>query len=172
MPAMRRLPSLAVALVLITLARPVIAADGGALKATHDEARGAVSITQGKQVLATYPLRPEKDANLSVESGCYFHPLKTPAGVTVTEVAPADHPHHRGVFFAWVEMRGKVDGDFWGWGQHAPKDGRRIVNRGIAEVFNENTGAGFVANNQWMAGDEVVLDEELRAEARTIGRAT
>jgi hypothetical protein len=128
----------------------------------------AVSLVQGKKVFATYRLEPQKETALSVESGCYFHPLKTPAGVTVTEVGPPDHPHHRGVFLAWVEMRGKTDADFWGWGEHAPKHERRIVHREVTEILDSDNTGGFIARNDWMAGDEVVLEEELRANAATL----
>lgn len=34
----------------------------------------------------------------------YIHPLYAPDGGVLTDDFPADHPHHRGVFFAWPEM--------------------------------------------------------------------
>jgi hypothetical protein len=128
----------------------------------------AVSIVQGEKVLATYQLKPKPDTELSVDSACYFHPLKTPAGVTVTEVAPPDHPHHRGAFLAWVEMRGKLDADFWGWGEHAPKQDRRIVHRALLDAVSGKACA-FEARNEWVAAaDEVVMTEYLRADARNL----
>ncbi len=126
-----------------------------------------LSIRRADDAVATYQLTPEKNTKLSVESGCYFHPLMTPAGVAITEVAPADHPHHRGVFLAWVEMHGKQDADFWGWGEHAPKKNRRIVNRDVTKMLAGARG-GFVATNQWLAENEVVLDEQLRADVRVV----
>jgi hypothetical protein len=39
----------------------------------------------------------------------YVHPLHSVAGAVVTEDAPADHIHHRGVFWAW--RRVLVDGE-------------------------------------------------------------
>src|SRR5687768_15444169 len=78
-----------------------------------------------------YVITKGADAALASESVAYFHPLKTPAGTILTDVGPADHRHHRGVFLGWVEMHGAgVDADFWGWGEHAPTKGRRIENRG------------------------------------------
>src|SRR5688500_8889791 len=67
------------------------------------------------QSIAQYQLQRPADTKLSVESACYFHPVTTPKGVVVTEVGPSDHPHHRGIFLAWVEMHGRHDADFWGW---------------------------------------------------------
>ena len=77
----------------------------------------------GREAL-TYQLKKPDNAKYPLESACYFHPLRTPSGKVLTDFANADHPHHRGLFLGWVEMHGKKDGDFWGWGQPAP-----IVNR-------------------------------------------
>ncbi|MEO6437420.1 MAG: DUF6807 family protein [Tepidisphaeraceae bacterium] len=133
---------------------------------SNEDATISIKNPDGK-VVATYQLKPEKNTKLSVESGCYFHPLVTPGGVAVTEVGPADHPHHRGVFLAWVEMHGKKDADFWGWGEHAPTKDRRIVNRGVSDVRG-GEGGGFVAKNAWLAENEAVLEEQLRADARSV----
>jgi hypothetical protein len=125
----------------------------------------------GKEVLQ-YQLKRPAESKLSVDSVCYFHPVTTPKGVVVTEVAPSDHLHHRGIFLAWVEMHGKHDADFWGWGEHAPKKDRRIVNRRVGEPLSNATGAGFRAFNEWLAETNVVIAEELSAGARTEGPAT
>lgn len=91
----------------------------------------------------------------------FIHPLYTPSGKIITDLAPPDHPHHRGVFLAWYAMHGKVDGDFWGWGAHAPVEGRRIANRSV-----EVTGAKLQARNEWLAGDLVMLTEETTITCR------
>src|SRR5687768_1438813 len=89
----------------------------------------------GKEIFQ-YQLQRPAASKLPVESACYFHPVRTPKGVVVTEVAPSDHLHHRGIFLGWVEMHGKQDADFWGWGEHAPIKGRRIVNRRVSEPLS------------------------------------
>ena len=61
----------------------------------------------------------------------YTHPIWTPAGEVITDVGAKDHPHHRGVFCAWIQAEGALNGDWWGWGQRAPKAGRTIVNRSV-----------------------------------------
>jgi methane monooxygenase PmoA-like len=113
-----------------------------------------------------YHLQQPVDSKLSVESGCYFHPLTTPSGITITEVAPSDHPHHRGIFLAWVEMRGNKDADFWGWGEHAPKKHRVIVNRELGDVKGGFPKWAFLARNEWLAEGTVVIKEMLDAEIK------
>jgi hypothetical protein len=165
---MGKLFTLAVA-VVISIACSFARAAEPPVKTVRDDA--SISITQSEKVLATYQLKPDKSIDLPVESACYFHPLKTPAGVTVTDVAPPDHPHHRGVFLGWVEMHGKIDADFWGWGEHASTKDRRIVHRELLKAVT-GKGCAFEARNEWMAADEVVIDEYLRADARNILGAT
>lgn len=104
-----------------------------------------------------------KEALRYVRSGCYFHPLTTPAGTVLTEVAPPDHVHHRGIFLAWVEMHGAKDGDFWGWGQPAPTKGRRIVSRDV-----KVEGDAVVISNDWVAEDVVVVRERTQAKLRAV----
>jgi methane monooxygenase PmoA-like len=113
-----------------------------------------------------YHLQQPVDSKLSVESGCYFHPLTTPSGITITEVAPSDHPHHRGIFLAWVEMRGNKDADFWGWGEHAPKKHSVIVNRELGDVKGGFPKWAFLARNEWLAEGTVVMNETLDAEIK------
>src|SRR5262245_27855185 len=72
--------------------------------------------TSDGQILLQYQSQPIKDSKLPVDSAGYFHPLTSPSGIVMTDLAPADHRHHRGVFLAWVEMHGAADADFWGWG--------------------------------------------------------
>jgi hypothetical protein len=114
----------------------------------------------GKEILR-YQLERPADSKLSVESGCYFHPVFTPNGTVITETAPSDHPHHRGVFLAWVEMHGRKDADFWGWGEHAPKQDRKIVNRSITGLKATAKDARFRARNEWLAEGERVIAEDL-----------
>jgi hypothetical protein len=123
----------------------------------NDAASVSLRTRAGESPAATYQLRGKPNKNLSVESACYFHPLTTPTGITVTEVAPDDHPHHRGIFLAFVEMHGKLDADFWGWGEHAPKENRVIVNR------DYRMNGDLKADNEWRAGDDVVIREHLVA---------
>lgn len=48
------------------------------------------------------------------EKGCpYFHPLATMEGSVLTDLRPLDHPHHRGLRFAWKKVNG-LEG-YWNW---------------------------------------------------------
>jgi len=123
------------------------------------------------QSIAQYQLQKPAGTTLSVDSACYFHPVTTPKGIVVTEIGPSDHPHHRGIFLAWVEMHGKHDADFWGWGEHAPKKDRVIVNSEITDLLSNPSGAGFRAANQWLAETNLVMTEQLRTAVRTEGPA-
>lgn len=63
---------------------------------------------------------PPGTAPLFTRSG-YLHPLHAPGGAVVTDDFAADHPHQRGVFFAWTKTAVKIGGeelhpDFWNLG--------------------------------------------------------
>jgi hypothetical protein len=100
-----------------------------------------------------------------VEGTCFTHPLYTPSGEVVTDLAPADHPHHRGVFCAWVALEGEQRGDWWGWGALAPKEKRAIVNREarITEESEERVTLRVI--NSWRAEDQTILGERVTITA-------
>jgi hypothetical protein len=156
LPALRRLVVLP---ALITLAagcatRPV--------HVTHTDEKFVAGIED--RTLVSYWLKAPADAPLPVNSGGFFHPLTTPAGVVVTDLAPDDHRHHRGVFLAWVEMHGVKSADFWGWGEHAPVQGRQIINQRLRPKVTD-AAVSFVADNTWEADGTVLLEERLSARA-------
>jgi len=126
----------------------------------------AVSVTAGDKEVVRYQLKKPADSKLAVDSACYFHPLTTPSGVVVTDVAPADHKHHRGIFLAWFEMHGKKDADFWGWGQFAPVKDRVIVNTSA-----KAQGETIEAVNEWRAEGETLVGERVAAVVKTDGKA-
>jgi hypothetical protein len=130
-------------------------------------AQDSVTLKSGDTPIATYQVAKPPGSKLAVESACYFHPFQTPKGIVITDVAPDDHKHHRGIFLAWLEMHGKKDADFWGWGRYAPMEKRQIVNREAAN-HKEST----VIKNDWMADGETLLKEELKASARIDGPAS
>lgn len=150
------------------LAAALVSGTGCVSTRKLDISRSNEAITinhQGGAAELTYRLSPPPNSGLPVESGGYFHPVTTPRGVTVTDFAPSDHPHHRGIFLAWVEMHGAKDADFWGWGEHAPIQGRRIVNRSV--ILDPRTPEpGFRAVNEWVADDAVLIEETLIARSR------
>ena len=115
----------------------------------------------GKVVLSYLTSKPD-GIPLAGNSVCCIHPFNTPAGEAATDIAPADHRDHRGIFFAWHDMsftkNGQtVKGDFWGWGAHAPTDGRVIKNRDVTLVRADANGADLEVVNDWMIGADRVL---------------
>jgi len=50
-----------------------------------------------------YMIRKPAKTNLAANSACCFHPLYTPSGVRLTDLAPGDHHHRRGVFLACIQ---------------------------------------------------------------------
>jgi len=125
-----------------------------------EKSADSVVVTADGKVVLGYQLKKPADSKLAVESACYFHPLTTPSGQIVTDVAPSDHKHHRGVFMAWFEMKGKKDADFWGWGQFAPVKDRVIVNREI-DALQGGDAVQFNVRNDWMAEDVAIVKERL-----------
>jgi hypothetical protein len=138
---------------------------------TVEKAADAVVVKSGDREVLRYQLVKPEGSALTASSACYFHPLTTPKGAVVTDVAPADHKHHRGIFLAWVEMHGKKDADFWGWGQYAPVKDRVIVNKSVTGLKGGGK-AEFVVENEWKAEGEVLVAEELQVGLRTEGSAS
>jgi hypothetical protein len=133
------------------------------------DARGdSATVLAGDRPVLRYVTVKPPDVKLPVDSAAYFHPVVTPAGVVVTDVAPKDHPHHRGIFLAWVEMHGNKDADFWGWGEHAPIKDRRIVCRGVAKGGATRDGpvAAFQTRSDWTAEGDLVVRELLDVAVR------
>ncbi|MEV6958370.1 PmoA family protein [Streptomyces sp. NPDC051207] len=104
-----------------------------------------------------YVVRPELPARLSPRP--YLHPVTTLSGVAVTELSPADHPHHLGVGVAVPDVEGH---NFWG--------GRTYVrDRGPTELDNHGTQRhtafqlrdpdGFVEELRWVAAGTELLRE-------------
>ncbi|HXJ39321.1 MAG TPA: DUF6807 family protein, partial [Bryobacteraceae bacterium] len=103
---------------------------------------------------------------------CCFHPLNTPSGERVTDIAPPDHRDHRGAFFAWGNMSFKrpsaeKTGDFWGWGKYAPIKDRVIQNRELYLAHSDAKSADVTVRNDWMLEGEKVLDENTTALVHT-----
>ncbi len=122
----------------------------------------ALDLKIGDRLVLRYNLRKPPSGGSASESACYVHPLTTPTGTIVTDCGPRDHPHHRGLFLGWVEMHGKKDADFWGWGEAAPIKNRRIINQSVETRPPALGSCRFRVVNDWMADDTRVLREDLR----------
>ena len=123
--------------------------EGGSYELEPVAAGKSLKAPDGRAVLTYLTSKPE-GSNLRANSACCFHPLNTPSGERLTDLAPGDHVHHRGIFLAWHSMEFRWPGDFsklgplgpptgstsaradfWGWGQFAPTDRPRDPNRSL-----------------------------------------
>ncbi|GAA4920650.1 PmoA family protein [Streptomonospora salina] len=82
-------------------------ADGGRAGSGHGE--GAAVLRCRGSVVAEWNSGAGVDPQLSPRP--YLHPVRTPAGTTVTEVRPDDHLHHLGVGVTVPDVNGS---SFWG----------------------------------------------------------
>jgi hypothetical protein len=134
-----------------------------------ERAPGAVSIHSGGGAkVLTYLTQKPEGSSLTANSACCIYPLLTPAGKSVVALGPEDHPHHRGIFFAWYRVEGEARGDFWGWGAHAPLDGRKIVNRKIEADSISAGEARLIIENEWRAEGTVLFEERTLLTAREV----
>jgi hypothetical protein len=73
-----------------------------------------IEIQEAGSKVLFYQSRP-KSLNGKYERANYIHPLYSLDGNVLTEDFPEDHPHHRGIFWAWHQMliANKPAGDGW-----------------------------------------------------------
>jgi hypothetical protein len=109
-----------------------------------------------------YMTKKPAETELSANSVCCLYPLNTPSGERVVDFAPSDHPHHRGVFLAWhsiTTIKAKKKADFWGWGEWAPTEGRRIKNSSVKLLHADSERAMLEVCNDWLVGNQKIVDE-------------
>jgi hypothetical protein len=80
----------------------------------------------------------------------YFHPIYAPNGQVVTDDAPEDHVHHRGLCFAWGNVNGV---NYWAEINCDESVRGRIVHREFQEKAISADLARFVVINDWVAPD-------------------
>ena len=73
-----------------------------------------VLVSQQETPILQYQANP-KSRNGSHRRANYIHPLYGLDGRVLTQDFPPDHPHHRGIFWAWhqLTMSGSAAGDGW-----------------------------------------------------------
>ena len=134
--------------------------------------------TPDGHVVFEYVTKKPENIGLTSPSAAYFDPVNTPSGERVTNVAPNDHPHHRGIFLGFLdsEFRTPADfsnappnhpirafsvqrADFWSWGLYAPREGRVIQNRDVKLVSADANQAHLEIHNDWLIEGKKMLDE-------------
>ncbi|WP_370478728.1 DUF6807 family protein [Tamlana flava] len=74
----------------------------------------AAHFSEGNDSILKYQIA-EKSLNGKYKRANYIHPLYALNGTVLTEDFPEDHPHHRGIFWAWHQLYigDKRIGDGW-----------------------------------------------------------
>jgi len=109
-----------------------------------------------------YMTQKPVETKLTANSVCCLYPLNTPSGERVVDFAPSDHPHHRGVFLAWHSItatKANKKADFWGWGEWAPTEGRRIKNSSVKLLHADSERAILEVANDWLVVNRKMIDE-------------
>jgi hypothetical protein len=162
-------------IVGLLLAFVLLAPDYGiaAVRAVVDPNTGQVEVTDGDQPALRYNYRTVEPPEGYLEAvhanarkyarprSNYIHPLYGPNGEVLTKDWSKDHPHHRGIYWAWPEVQYKGEmGDL-----HALQ---RVFARpnGNLQVRNEVDYTEIVAENLWKWEDKVPIVRE-RATIRT-----
>ena len=137
-----------------------------------------VRTPDGREVF-DYVTKKPSNIGLTSSSASYFHPVETPSGETVTNVAPDDHLHHRGIFLGFLDSEfhipvdptspdsanlagGTFDiqkADFWAWGFFAPRENRVMQNRDVRLVQADSKHAELEIHNDWMVEGQKMLEE-------------
>lgn len=115
----------------------------------------------GKQAAQLVPLGPG-DARLvqagAVLPAAFVHPLVAPSGIELTELYPADHIHHRGLFWAWhqIVIDGVQRADDW-----------LLTGLSFHPVSSQRSrdGASGTMVTEWIVADRAVLRETARITA-------
>ncbi len=127
----------------------------------NDLPDGRLELREAGNPVLIYNYAPQlaKGAPENRRRCCYIFPLYTPAGVSMLDDFPADHPHHRGLFWAWpvVETGGTVYDEWMNMTARERTEGKPQVS-----ASNQPT---LEAVNIWEAGGRDIVRERLRIVA-------
>ncbi len=118
---------------------------------------GSVTLRCAGRPVARYVVRPELAPDLSPRP--HLHPVTTLAGRPVTELSPADHPHHLGAGVAVPDVAGR---NFWGGRTFVRGQGpTELDNHGVQrhQGFKLRDPDGLVEDIVWTARGEILLRE-------------
>ena len=138
----------------------VSAAVAEGLTIVEDTASGRFTIADGGKPVLTYnfstvPVPAGVTGRYAVARSDYVHPLYGPSGEVLTEDYSPDHPHHRGIYWAWPEVTWKGETRDLHALQGVFAHPVRIVRRDIT-----NGCAVLEAENVWKWGDaEPIVNE-------------
>jgi hypothetical protein len=127
-----------------------------------------LTVKQGSVEILGYQSQPLADpiGGDKFKGSNFIHPLKTPSGFTVTQLQPADHLHHFGLWWPWKYI--KIDDrQILCW--ELQKDDGIIQSKHILDHTANRNGAAFTAISDYIdrkapGGPRVVLHEKLIAK--------
>ena len=143
-----------------------------AIKVTKDDS--VLQIRRGDTKILQYnhaPVPPPEGKNPLYTRSGFIHPLWSPRGAVLTNIHPADHIHHIGIWMPWTKT--KFEGkevDFWNLAQ-----GQGTVR--FVKFISTTSGpvyGGFEAEQEHVAlktaaGEKVVLKETWDVRVYNIG---
>jgi len=143
------------------------------MSARHDEKTGRVELAEGETPVLRYNFgtvpvpKRVKGKKYAVARGNYVHPLYGPGGEVLTVDFAKDHPHHRGVYWAWPEVYYKGEKR----DLHALQGVFARPARLIRTAGGQST-ATIEAENTWMWADkEPIVREVVVIRAHAAGEA-
>lgn len=121
--------------------------------------QGGVWITDGGKNVAFYQKAPMGYQAWERRNN-FLHPLMLPDGTTLTENAPDDHPHHRGIFWAWhrISIDGRQVSDGWDLKNFAVNV-KSIEFKRVKETDGELQTTAFWSSPLYRNGEESYLEE-------------
>jgi hypothetical protein len=134
-----------------------------------------LEIHKGEKKILRYnhaPFPPPKGADKNYIRSGFIHPLWSPAGAILTNIHPADHIHHMGLWMPWTKT--KFEGrevDFWNLGQgEGTVRFTKFVSTESGPVYG-----GFRVIQEHVdltapGGEKVALNEELDVRVWNVGR--
>lgn len=143
---------------------------------------GLLTLRDGEKVVFSYRYSflehdnvPKTDSRRG--AGCYLYPLNGVDGENLTDLAPKDHYHHRGVFWTWPAVGvWEADGtkrEYDLWTTNAPIRQRfvRFQERSIGDGGGSGEKGGefaeFAVENGWFVGPNATkTDAELDPTAK------
>ncbi len=145
-------------------------ADGAVMKAGSDQAGNVWTLSDGDKPVVSYnygpvPVPAGVGGRYAVARSDYVHPLIGPGGEVLTHDYSKDHPHHRGLYWAWPETcwKGQVRD------LHALQ-GCFARPAKMRECGSGPVWSALTAENRWMWDDKQPIVHE-RATIRTFAQA-
>ena len=149
------------ALVAVAAAGADAALAAHGLSFSENPATGQLTVADGgRPVLAcafnAVPVPAGVTGKYAVARSNYIHPLYGPGGEVLTGDFSPDHPHHRGIYWAWPEVTWKGETRDLHALQGVFARPVRIVRKEVA-----NGSATFETENVWKWGDTEPIVKEL-----------